>query len=63
MPHVIALEVLHQFGGSGSRFMILVKQIHSGTAEAERVWLRKSNMDMFFMDLELVELYGPTYSS
>jgi hypothetical protein len=61
MPHVVALEVLHQFGGSGARSMILVEQIHSGTAEAERVWLRKSSMDMFFMDLELVELYqtGP----
>jgi hypothetical protein len=59
--HVVALEELHQFGGSGARSMILVEQIHSGTAEAERVWLRKSSMDMFFMDLELVELYqtGP----
>jgi hypothetical protein len=41
--------------------MILVEQIHSGTTEAQRVWLRKLSMDMFFMDLELIELYqiGP----
>jgi hypothetical protein len=36
MPHVVALEVLHQFGGSGARSMILVEQIHSGTTEAEK---------------------------
>jgi hypothetical protein len=36
MPHIVALEVLHQFGGSGARSMILVEQIHSGTTEAEK---------------------------
>ena len=50
------LEVLHRFGGSGARSMVLVEQIHGGAAGAGTVWLGKVDPDLDLVNLELVEL-------
>ena len=47
-----------EFGGeSGGRSTISVEQMHDGAAESKKVRLKKLDLDLVFMDLELVKLY------
>ena len=36
--------------------MLLVEHIHTGAVGSTSVWLRKVNLDLFFVDPELVEV-------
>jgi len=37
--------------------MVLVEQIYGGAAGARSVWLENLDLDQFWVDLELVELF------
>lgn len=49
-PPTPQISDLVEHGGSG-------EHIHGGAAGVESVWQRKLNLDLFFVDIKLVELY------
>jgi hypothetical protein len=48
--------VLHEIHGSIDRSMVLMELLRGGVARSRSVLLRKMNLDLFFMNLELVKL-------
>ena len=51
------LEVLHDIRESRGRSMDSVDLLNGRSAESQSVWLENVDLELFFMDLELLKLF------